>query len=117
MERAYCATAAALTTADCARRSASSRPTTPSARSATSPSRRRDAELGPAFTSVPSQDASQGSAASSMAAETETIAPEALADFLRGVRVGVESGLDPLAAAQQAVAALPRGLRTAIEQV
>ena len=49
--------------------------------------------------------------------ETDTIAPEALADFLRGVRVGVESGLDPLAAAQQAAAALPRRLRNALELV
>ena len=52
-----------------------------------------------------------------MTAETETIAPEALADFLRNVRVGVESGLDPLAAAQQAASALPRRLRNAIEMV
>ena len=38
-------------------------------------------------------------------------APEAIADFLRGVRGGVESGLDPLAAAQQAAGSLPARLR------
>jgi 1-acyl-sn-glycerol-3-phosphate acyltransferase len=52
-----------------------------------------------------------------MATETETLGPEALADFLRGVRVGVESGLDPLAAAQQAASALPRRLRNTLDQV
>ena len=52
-----------------------------------------------------------------MATETDTIAPEALADFLRGVRVGVESGLDPLVAAQQAASGLPRRLRNALELV
>ena len=52
-----------------------------------------------------------------MAAEPETLGPEALADFLRGMRTGVESGLDPLAAAQHAASALPRRLRTALEQI
>lgn len=52
-----------------------------------------------------------------MAAEPETLGPEALADFLRGMRTGVESGLDPLAAAQQAASALPRRLRSALEQI
>ncbi len=41
--------------------------------------------------------------------------PEAIAEFLRGVRGGVESGLDPLAAAQQAAGSLPRQLRTAVD--
>ena len=36
-----------------------------------------------------------------------TAGPEAIADFLRGVRVGVEDGLDPLAAAERAAASLP----------
>jgi 1-acyl-sn-glycerol-3-phosphate acyltransferase len=52
-----------------------------------------------------------------VAVEAETVGPEALADFLRGVRVGVESGLDPFAAAQQAAKALPRRLRNAVEQI
>ena len=46
-----------------------------------------------------------------------TAAPEAIADFLRGVRVGVEDGLDPLAAAERAAASLPGRLRGAIETV
>lgn len=47
----------------------------------------------------------------------EPIAPEAVADFLRGVRRGVEGGLDPLAAAQQAAGSLPTRLRSAIEAI
>jgi 1-acyl-sn-glycerol-3-phosphate acyltransferase len=43
--------------------------------------------------------------------------PEAIADFLRGVRVGVESGLDPLSAAQHAAVTLPANLRDAIDVV
>ena len=45
------------------------------------------------------------------------LGPEALADFLRGVRVGVESGLDPLAAAQSAAGSLPARLRDAIDVI
>jgi 1-acyl-sn-glycerol-3-phosphate acyltransferase len=46
---------------------------------------------------------------------TATVGPEALADFLRGVRVGIEAGLDPMAAAQQAAKTLPTRLSGAIE--
>jgi 1-acyl-sn-glycerol-3-phosphate acyltransferase len=53
----------------------------------------------------------------SEAAGTETVAPEAIAEFLRGMRAGVEAGLDPFAAAQQAAKSLPRRLRTALEAV
>ncbi len=45
----------------------------------------------------------------------EPISPEAIAEFLRGLRGGVESGLDPLAAAQQAAGSLPQRLRSAVE--
>ena len=45
----------------------------------------------------------------------EPLSPEAVAEFLRGLRGGVESGLDPLAAAQQAAGPLPQRLRSAIE--
>jgi 1-acyl-sn-glycerol-3-phosphate acyltransferase len=48
---------------------------------------------------------------------TETIAPEAIVDFLRNVRGGVEAGLDPLAAAQEAAGSLPSRLRSAIDAV
>ena len=48
---------------------------------------------------------------------TQTIAPEAIADFLRTMRGGVEAGLDPLAAAQEAAGSLPGRLRSAIETV
>ncbi len=47
----------------------------------------------------------------------QTIAPEAVADFLRSVRGGVESGLDPLAAAQQAAGSLPTRLRSAVDAI
>jgi len=47
--------------------------------------------------------------------EGATLGPEALADFLRDVRGGVESGLDPLEAARDAAAGLPRRLREAVE--
>jgi 1-acyl-sn-glycerol-3-phosphate acyltransferase len=43
--------------------------------------------------------------------------PEAVADFLRNMRVGVESGLDPLTAAQRAAGSLPRQLRDATEAI
>jgi 1-acyl-sn-glycerol-3-phosphate acyltransferase len=39
------------------------------------------------------------------------LGPEALADFLRRVRLGVEDGLDPLSAAEQAATALPDRVR------
>ena len=42
---------------------------------------------------------------------------EALADFLRGVRVGVESGLDPITAAQRAATGLPRQLREGVDVI
>jgi 1-acyl-sn-glycerol-3-phosphate acyltransferase len=41
--------------------------------------------------------------------------PEALADFLRNVRIGVESGLDPVSAAQRAAGSLPKQLQDAAE--
>jgi 1-acyl-sn-glycerol-3-phosphate acyltransferase len=43
--------------------------------------------------------------------------PEALADFLRNMRVGVESGLDPLTAAQRAAESLPERLRDAADAI
>ena len=43
--------------------------------------------------------------------------PEAISDFLRGLRGGVESGLDPLSATQHAAESLPRQLRDALETV
>jgi 1-acyl-sn-glycerol-3-phosphate acyltransferase len=44
-------------------------------------------------------------------------APEALADFLRLLRRGVEDGLDPLVAAEGAATALPDRLQAALETV
>jgi 1-acyl-sn-glycerol-3-phosphate acyltransferase len=41
--------------------------------------------------------------------------PEALADFLRRLRTGVESGLDPLSAAERAATGLPGSVRGSIE--
>jgi 1-acyl-sn-glycerol-3-phosphate acyltransferase len=43
--------------------------------------------------------------------------PELIAEFLRGFRGGLESGLDPLAAAQDAASSLPRQLRDALEAI
>jgi 1-acyl-sn-glycerol-3-phosphate acyltransferase len=43
--------------------------------------------------------------------------PEAVADFLRNMRVGVESGLDPLTAAQRAAGSLPQQLRDAADAI
>ncbi|HEX2468490.1 MAG TPA: lysophospholipid acyltransferase family protein [Solirubrobacterales bacterium] len=43
--------------------------------------------------------------------------PEALADFLRNMRVGVESGLDPLTAAQRAAGSLPKQLSGAVDAI
>jgi 1-acyl-sn-glycerol-3-phosphate acyltransferase len=42
---------------------------------------------------------------------------EAVADFLRDVRGGIESGLDPLSAAQDAAGSLPGGLGDALEAI
>jgi 1-acyl-sn-glycerol-3-phosphate acyltransferase len=50
-----------------------------------------------------------------MATATET--PDAIADFLRGVRTGVESGLDPLTAAQRAANSLPDRLGGAVAAI
>jgi 1-acyl-sn-glycerol-3-phosphate acyltransferase len=47
----------------------------------------------------------------------QTITPEAIADFLRTMRGGVEAGLDPIAAAQQAAGSLPGRLRSAVDTV
>jgi 1-acyl-sn-glycerol-3-phosphate acyltransferase len=46
-----------------------------------------------------------------------TSAPEALVEFLRGVRSGVEAGLDPLSAAEGAAGALPGRAREVLEGV
>jgi 1-acyl-sn-glycerol-3-phosphate acyltransferase len=51
------------------------------------------------------------------AAATEPGEAEALADFLRQVRQGVEGGLDPLAATSGAAGRLPAAVRDAIEVV
>ncbi len=47
----------------------------------------------------------------------QTLRPEAIADFLRDLREGVEAGADPLAVAQGAAASLPTRLRDAIEAI
>jgi 1-acyl-sn-glycerol-3-phosphate acyltransferase len=52
-----------------------------------------------------------------MTAGEQTIRPEALADFLRDLRHGVEAGLDPPAAARAAAGALPVRLRNAVEAI
>src|SRR5262249_43053640 len=44
-------------------------------------------------------------------------AAEAVADFLRRMRVGIEDGLDPMNAAQRAAGELPKTLREALERV
>jgi 1-acyl-sn-glycerol-3-phosphate acyltransferase len=44
-------------------------------------------------------------------------APEAVADFLRRLRLGVEDGLDPVAAAEGAASALPDRLQGALETI
>lgn len=46
-----------------------------------------------------------------------TSGPEAVADFLRDVRHGVEAGADPLLAAQRAAASLPARVRDALEAI
>jgi 1-acyl-sn-glycerol-3-phosphate acyltransferase len=52
-----------------------------------------------------------------MTAGEQTLPPEALADFLRDLRHGVEAGLDPPAAARAAAEALPVRLRNAVEAI
>ena len=47
----------------------------------------------------------------------QTLGPEVVADFLREVRVGVQDGLDPLAAAQRAAGSLPARMRAALEAI
>ena len=89
-----CATAAASTTAACARSSAID-----PRRDARAPRSARVAQRSRAW-DVPA-------AAGSVSA---TRRAEAIAEFLRGLRGGVESGLDPLAAAQQAAGSLPQRL-------
>jgi len=44
-------------------------------------------------------------------------APEAIADFLRRLRTGVEEGLDPLNAAERAATGLPSSLRSSVERM
>ena len=51
------------------------------------------------------------------AAPDETLAPEAVSAFLRALRGGVERGLDPLNAAEQAATELPQKLRASIERM
>jgi 1-acyl-sn-glycerol-3-phosphate acyltransferase len=43
--------------------------------------------------------------------------PEAVAEFLRRLRAGVEDGLDPLSAAERAASGLPRSLRDAVDRM
>jgi 1-acyl-sn-glycerol-3-phosphate acyltransferase len=43
--------------------------------------------------------------------------PEAIADFLRRLRSGVEDGLDPLNAAERAASGLPGSLRSSVERM
>ena len=50
-------------------------------------------------------------------ASQQALRVEAVADFLRNLRGGVEAGLDPLAAAQQAADSLPTRIRDALEAV
>jgi 1-acyl-sn-glycerol-3-phosphate acyltransferase len=47
----------------------------------------------------------------------EAPSAEAMADFLRRMRLGIEDGLDPMAAAQEAVGELPRSLRDAVDRI
>ena len=60
---------------------------------------------------------SRGAAIVSDETEAATAGPELVADFLRGVRVGVEAGLDPLAAAHGAAESLPGQLRGAFDAI
>ncbi len=47
--------------------------------------------------------------------QEQSAAAEALADFIKGVRVGIEDGLDPLRAVERAGGALPERLGAALE--
>ena len=51
------------------------------------------------------------------AASSQAPGPEAVSEFLRGLRGGIEHGLDPLSAAQQAAETMPGRLRDAVEAV
>ena len=51
------------------------------------------------------------------AEQQQAMGPEAVAEFLRSLRGGVESGLDPLAAAQHAADSLPARIRGALEAI
>jgi 1-acyl-sn-glycerol-3-phosphate acyltransferase len=51
------------------------------------------------------------------ATRAEAPRPEAVADFLRRMRIGVEEGLDPVSAAEQAASVLPERLRDALSSV
>jgi 1-acyl-sn-glycerol-3-phosphate acyltransferase len=48
---------------------------------------------------------------------TESPNAEAVADFLRRMRLGIEDGLDPVTAAQRAVDELPKVLRDAVDRI
>ena len=50
------------------------------------------------------------------ATDGRSVAPEAIADFLRGLRKGVEEGLGPLSAAQRAATGMPESFREALER-
>lgn len=50
-------------------------------------------------------------------ASEEPISPETLVDFLRSVRIGLQDGLDPTAATERAVEALPDRLGEAVETI
>jgi 1-acyl-sn-glycerol-3-phosphate acyltransferase len=50
-------------------------------------------------------------------APSATAAPEAVADFLRRLRLGVEGGMDPLNAAEDAASALPDRLQRGLETI
>ena len=79
------------------------RASTPPARSATSPTSDAGAAVGSGVHpgALAGRLARRGAVPMSAARDGQALAPEAIADFLRGVRGGVEAGLDPLAAAQR----------------
>jgi 1-acyl-sn-glycerol-3-phosphate acyltransferase len=49
--------------------------------------------------------------------QTDSASAEAVADFLRRMRVGIEHGLDPMTAAQRAADELPKALRDAVDRI
>ncbi len=53
----------------------------------------------------------------SAAGWTEAASAEAIADFLRRMRLGIEDGLDPMTAAQRAADELPKTLGDAVERI